>query len=210
MLDLILVGKFSAKIFFKKVRGKWIFRPGCKIGRNGCRPWKWVKFKKNFFAHSWQSCRKLLGLTRKKMNDHIATRRYFTRRPKNAYFGAETEITPHGTVWAARSKCLALGTSPRYVLLIMQPNLDGQKILGSQISGYLTSSTLKHLCLVHLPGQKIFCPGQNSNCPGQKFCPELKSSFFACKSHLKWNFLIGRALKIYLQLEIFIFNDFWK
>ena len=65
-------------------------------------------------------------------------------------------------------------------------------------------------CLVHLPGQKIFCPGQNSNCPGQKFCPELKSPFFACKSHLKWNFLIGRALKIYLQLEIFIFNDFWK
>ena len=66
------------------------------------------------------------------------------------------------------------------------------------------------LCLGHLPGQKNFCPGQNWNCPGQNFCPELKSPCFANKSHLKWNFLIGRALKIYLQLEISIFNDFWK
>ena len=38
-------------------------------------------------------------------------------------------------------------------------------------------------CLVHLPGQKNFCHGKNSNCPGQKFCPELKIPFFACKSH---------------------------
>ena len=51
---------------------------------------------------------------------------------------------------------------------------------------FLSENCLQEdLCLVHLPGQKVFCPGQNSNCPGQKFCPEFKSPFFACKSHLK-------------------------
>ena len=38
-------------------------------------------------------------------------------------------------------------------------------------------------CLVHLLGQNIFCPGQYLNCSEQKFCPGLKSPFFALKSH---------------------------
>ena len=62
--------------------------------------------------------------------------------------------------------------------------------LGNRVRNLLKSFNLHvfikgDLCLVHLPGQNIFCPVQYLNCPGQKFCPGLKSPFFALKSHSK-------------------------
>ena len=65
-------------------------------------------------------------------------------------------------------------------------------------------------CLVHLPGQNIFCPGQYWNCPGQKFCPGLKSLFFTFKSHWIWIFLIEDKFSRLFQSESFILNDFCK
>ena len=54
---------------------------------------------------------------------------------------------------APRSQLLALGTSPRWVILIMQSNMDCPKKVGSQISGLLTRSTLKNLLLFFLKAQ---------------------------------------------------------
>ena len=69
-----------------------------------------------------------------------------------------------------------------------------------------SSHHVGHLCLVLLLGQNIFCPGQNGNCPRQNFCPGLKTTFFAFKSHAKWIYL----LKIDFQSGNFVLNDFWK
>ena len=63
---------------------------------------------------------------------------------------------------------------------------------------------ISYLCLVHLPGQNIFCPGQYWNCPGQKICPELKSPFFPFKSHWIWIFLIEDKSSRLFQSESFI------
>ena len=52
------------------------------------------------------------------------------------------------------------------------------------------------LCLVLLLGQNIFCPGQNWNCPRQNFCPGLKTTFFAFKSHAKWIFVVENRFPI--------------
>ena len=68
--------------------------------------------------------------------------------------------------------------------------------LRSEICRQRFEINVADLCLVHLPGQNIFCPGQNKNCPRQKFCPRLKSPFFAFKNPFKWKLLIRRALKI--------------
>ena len=65
-----------------------------------------------------------------------------------------------------------------------------------------------YICLVHLPGQNIFCPGQIWNCPRQNFCPGLKSPFFTFKSYSKWNFLIGRVSKNHFHLQMLILNNF--
>ena len=53
-----------------------------------------------------------------------------------------------------------------------------------------------HKCLVLLLGQNIFCPGQNWNCPRQNFCPGLKTTFFAFKSHAKWIFVVENRFPI--------------
>ena len=53
-----------------------------------------------------------------------------------------------------------------------------------------------NLCLVLLLGQNIFCPGQNWNCPRQNFCPGLKTTFFAFKSHAKWIFVVENRFPI--------------
>ena len=48
----------------EKLRSRWTFWPGRKMGWNGCRPWKWVKFKKKNFSSSWLLCRKLIAYIR--------------------------------------------------------------------------------------------------------------------------------------------------
>ena len=57
---------------------------------------------------------------------------------------------------------------------------------------------------------KLFCPWLNINWLKQKFYSRLDQPFFAVKIHSKWNFLVGRALKIHFQPEIFILNGFWN
>ena len=58
------------------------------------------------------------------------------------------------------------------------------------------NSHKRDLCLVLLLGQNIFCPGQNWNCPRQNFCPGLKTTFFAFKSHAKWIFVVENRFPI--------------
>ena len=48
MFDLTYSTKDSGKKVSKKVAGQHTFWLGRDLGRNGCRPWKWPKFKKFF------------------------------------------------------------------------------------------------------------------------------------------------------------------
>ena len=75
---------------------------------------------------------------------HLGSRTYYVKGTETAHFSPKTEIGPHGTVWAPRSQLLALGTSPGWLLLIMQPNMYCPPKVGFQISGHLTISTLKY------------------------------------------------------------------
>ena len=61
------------------------------------------------------------------------------------------------------------------------------------------------LCLVHLPGQNIFCPGQYWNCLRQKNCQGLKSPFFAFTSPSKWIILVENEFSRLFQEKI----SFW-
>ena len=69
---------------------------------------------------------------------------------------------------------------------------------GTEETTFLSSLwwLFRFLCLVLLLGQNIFCPGQNWNCPRQNFCPGLKTTFFAFKSHAKWIFLVENRFPI--------------
>ena len=70
---------------------------------------------------------------------------YYVKGTETAHFSPKTEIGPHGTVRAPRSQLLALGTSPGWVLLLIQPNIHCPQKVGFQISGHLTISTLNGL-----------------------------------------------------------------
>ena len=71
---------------------------------------------------------------------------------------------------------------------------------------YFFSALIFHLCLVLLLRQNIFCPGRNWNFPRQNFCPGLKTTFFAFKSHAKWIF----CLVLLLGQNIFCPGQNWN
>ena len=72
------------------------------------------------------------------------------------------------------------------------------KILQNWIFSFFLPWGLKLLSfmLILLLGQNVFCPGQNWNCPRQNFCPGLKTTFFAFKSHAKWIFVVKNRFPI--------------
>ena len=64
MYYLIHSGTCWDKKISKKTTSTRTFRLGRKMGRNGCRPWKCPKCKKENFSSSWLLCRKLIAYIR--------------------------------------------------------------------------------------------------------------------------------------------------
>ena len=64
--------------------------------------------------------------------------------PKSTYFGLISKISPYDPVLSPRPLLLGPGTSPGWVLLILEPYSYFTKYMGVLISGSLASSTLNH------------------------------------------------------------------
>ena len=150
MLDLTYIGTTWFVNFFEKMGGTLLYWSGRKIGRNHILGSKWEKFKKKIFSEVGPYYKDIMPKIRNfSQTYHFQSSKPFRNGPKIPHFSPKTYMCPYSPVQAPRSLLLALGTSPRQVLLIMQPNMDCPKKVGSKILSHLTSSTLKFALLQH-------------------------------------------------------------
>ena len=102
------------------------------------------KFKKNCCHNSLSFYSQLMAkLIFFSLIYHRAARRHYVSGPQIAYLGYKMYFGPQGPILTPRPKILGQDTLPEWVLLILHPSSFWSKKVRTQISGSLTSSTLK-------------------------------------------------------------------
>ena len=76
---------------------------------------------------------------------HCGSRAHYSSGPKNPDFSPKMQIVSQGPILSPRPQILGPGTLPGWVLLITEPLGYWTKKVGSLVSGFLASSTLKRI-----------------------------------------------------------------